>query len=78
MAITDKEIRVDARPDGSSSRDSTDEGDGEQRMTKAKWLAILALGLGYTTSFQQGACLGSIVKSIDSALGMFSSNESRI
>jgi hypothetical protein len=51
---------------------STDigDGDGELHMTKAKWLAILSLGLLYTTSFQQGACLGAIVKSIDEALGM--------
>jgi hypothetical protein len=42
---------------------------GEAHMTKAKWLACFALGLSYTTAFQQGACLGAIVKSIDEALG---------
>jgi hypothetical protein len=48
-----------------------DQGEGEARMTKAKWLACFALGLSYTTAFQQGACLGAIVKSIDEALGEF-------
>jgi hypothetical protein len=43
--------------------------EGEAGMTKAKWLACFALGLSYTTAFQQGACLGAIVKSIDEALG---------
>jgi hypothetical protein len=47
------------------------QGDGETRMTKAKWLACLALGLSYTSAVQQGACLGAIVKSIDEALGMY-------
>jgi hypothetical protein len=28
--------------------------EGEARMTKAKWLACFALGLSYTTAFQQG------------------------
>jgi hypothetical protein len=41
----------------------------EPRMTKAKWLACLALGISYTTAFQQGATVGAIVKSIDEALG---------
>jgi hypothetical protein len=48
---------------------SNDQGDGEARMTKAKWLACFALALSYTTAFQQGACLSAIVKSIDEALG---------
>ena len=43
----------------------------EPRMTKAKWLACIALGISYTTAFQQGATLGAIIKSIDEALGMF-------
>jgi hypothetical protein len=46
------------------------EDEGESHMTRAKWLACLALGLSYTTAFQQGACLGAIVKSIDEALGV--------
>jgi hypothetical protein len=46
------------------------EDEGEIGMTRAKWLACLALGLSYTTAFQQGACLGAIVKSIDEALGV--------
>ncbi|QDS74911.1 hypothetical protein FKW77_004056 [Venturia effusa] len=43
--------------------------EGEEGMTRAKWLALIALGIGYTTAFQQGACIGAIVKSIDEALG---------
>jgi hypothetical protein len=41
----------------------------EPRMTKAKWLACIALGISYTTAFQQGATVGAIIKSIDEALG---------
>jgi len=48
---------------------SSQEDEPEAHMTKAKWLACFALGLSYTTAFQQGACLGAIVKSIDEALG---------
>jgi hypothetical protein len=33
-------------------------GEGEEGMTRAKWLALIALGIGYTTAFQQGACIG--------------------
>jgi hypothetical protein len=43
----------------------------EHRMTKAKWLACIALGISYTTAFQQGATVGAIIKSIDQVLGMF-------
>lgn len=32
--------------------------EGEEGMTRAKWLALVALGIGYTTAFQQGACIG--------------------
>jgi hypothetical protein len=42
---------------------------GEAHMTKAKWLAAIALTLAYTTAFQQGACIGGILKSIDEKLG---------
>src|ERR1700735_3839347 len=56
--------KVDQAPDNNI------EDGGESGMTKAKWLACLALGLSYTTAFQQGACLGAIVKSIDEALGV--------
>ena len=55
---------------GDNGANADDQGEGEAKMTKAKWLACLALGLSYTTAFQQGACLGAIVKSIDEALGM--------
>jgi hypothetical protein len=33
-------------------------GEAEEGMTRAKWLALIALGIGYTTAFQQGACIG--------------------
>jgi hypothetical protein len=72
MAANSKDIIVSPKPsDLTSSRGSNedDNGDGELHMTRAKWLAILSLALLYTTSFQQGACLGAIVKSIDEALG---------
>lgn len=46
-------------------------GPGEPRMTRAKWLACLALGLGYTTTFQQIACTATIIKHIDDELGMY-------
>ncbi|KAF1812828.1 MFS general substrate transporter [Eremomyces bilateralis CBS 781.70] len=42
---------------------------GPPGMTKAKWLACIALALGYTTTFQQFACTGSIVRHIDLELG---------
>jgi MFS family permease len=45
--------------------------EGEKKMTKAKWLALFALGTAYMTAVQQGACIGMIVKSIDIALGNF-------
>jgi hypothetical protein len=54
-----------------SSEDKVNNGAGEQRMTRAKWLACIALAVSYTTSFQQAACLGAIIKSIDEALGEF-------
>jgi len=44
-------------------------GDGEPRMSKEKWLAIIALALSYTTSYQQSACTSAIIKQIDNALG---------
>jgi hypothetical protein len=47
----------------------TTELEGDSRMNKAKWLALFALGLSYMTAFQQGACIGAIIKSIDEALG---------
>lgn len=47
---------------------SSDEG-GPEKMTRAKWLACIALGLGYTTAFQQLACTGTILRPIDQELG---------
>jgi hypothetical protein len=59
------------------NRDLDAEDDGDTGMTRAKWLACFALGLSYTTAFQQGACLGAIVKSIDEALGVCHLSASR-
>jgi hypothetical protein len=39
-------------------------------MTKAKWLACVALCLCFTTAFQQNACTSAIVKHIDAELGI--------
>ncbi|KAF2403608.1 MFS general substrate transporter [Trichodelitschia bisporula] len=38
-------------------------------MTRAKWLACIALCFSYTTSFQQNSCTAAILKQIDEALG---------
>jgi hypothetical protein len=39
------------------------------RMSKATWLAAVALGMSLTTAIQQQASTASIVKHIDAALG---------
>lgn len=41
----------------------------ETRMTKAKWLACIALCISYTTAFQQNAVTAAIAKHIDDELG---------
>jgi hypothetical protein len=74
LAPTDK---IDSNQDSETTRTETartldDEEYVEPRMTKAKWLACFALGISYTTAFQQGATLGAIIKSIDQALGLSS------
>ena len=38
-------------------------------MTRAVWLACIALCLSYTTAFQQNSCTSAIVKHIDAELG---------
>jgi hypothetical protein len=43
----------------------------EPTMNRTKWLACIALGLSYTTAFQQNACTAAIVKHIDAELGKF-------
>jgi sulfur relay (sulfurtransferase) DsrC/TusE family protein len=50
---------------------------GEEGMTRAKWLALIALGIRYTTTFQQGTCIRAIIKSIDEALGMINTHRSK-
>lgn len=48
---------------------SDSEEEAPEKMTRAKWLACIALGLGYTTAFQQLACTGTILRPIDQELG---------
>jgi hypothetical protein len=52
--------------DASNSNDSVPE---SARMSKATWLAAVALGMSLTTAIQQQASTASIVKHIDAALG---------
>jgi hypothetical protein len=66
----EKNEKLDVELTGARAPDIDPEDEGESGMTRAKWLACFALGLSYTTAFQQGACLGAIVKSIDEALGV--------
>jgi hypothetical protein len=80
---TDHEITIDPVKGGTTQveekKGSTDGSDvvhvaeagpqGSSHMTKAKWLACIALGFSYTTAFQQNACTAAIVKHIDSELG---------
>ena len=41
----------------------------ETRMTKAKWLACIALCISYSTAYQQNAVTAAIAKHIDDELG---------
>jgi hypothetical protein len=54
-----------------SSSDSSDA--PQHTMTKAVWLACIALGFSYTTAVQQMACTSAIVKHIDAELGISNS-----
>jgi hypothetical protein len=54
--------------------DSTSNGEDnitrpQKTMTRAVWLACIALCLSYTTAFQQNSCTAAIVKHIDAELG---------
>jgi len=63
------ETRVE-QSDGSDTADvRIKRSQTEGHMTKEKWLACIALGLSYTTAFQQNACTAAIVKHIDEELG---------
>ena len=46
----------------------------ETRMTKAKWLACIALCISYSTAFQQNAVTAAIAKHIDDELGIVQSS----
>jgi len=67
----EKEVTVVPAPsnDASDTLSTSSAESGPTRMTRAKWLACIALGLGYTTTFQQLACTGSIIRHIDAELG---------
>jgi hypothetical protein len=41
----------------------------QKTMTKAIWLACIALCFSYTTAFQQNSCTAAIVRHIDAELG---------
>lgn len=68
-----EEVDIDKAPvshiEKARSHEEPTDSQGESRMTKAKWLACIALGLSYTTAFQQHACTATILKHIDDALG---------
>jgi hypothetical protein len=52
-----------------SSNDEDEIARPQKTMTKAIWLACIALCLSYTTAFQQNSCTAAIVKHIDAELG---------
>jgi hypothetical protein len=58
------------KTDSGSDNEQIKSAPPEQHMTKAIWLACIALSLSYTTAFQQNACTAAIVKHIDTELGM--------
>lgn len=58
MANSKSEVAYIETTSKSSPEKSELMGEGEEGMTRAKWLALIALGIGYTTAFQQGACIG--------------------
>jgi hypothetical protein len=71
----EKEIEMgdqgEKRPDKADiSSDDDDVARPQKTMTKAIWLACIALCLSYTTAFQQNSCTAAIVKHIDAELGM--------
>jgi hypothetical protein len=63
------ETQVEDISSNEFERQAVPELQDDSRMNKAKWLALFALGLSYMTAFQQSACIGAIVKTIDEALG---------
>jgi len=66
--LTD-EKDVAQTPDATEVGSQHSDTQGESRMTRAKWLACIALGFGYTTAFQQHACTATIMRHINIALG---------
>jgi hypothetical protein len=62
LEMNDNSITDDASNDTDVEPESTG-------MSKATWLAAIALGMSLTTAIQQQASTASIVKHIDAALG---------
>ncbi len=58
----------------SETASEEDFGPVDSRMSFAKWMACIALGLSYTTAIQQHSCTATIVKHIDIALGTYDDN----
>lgn len=74
VSNTPPQSSIDATNEKTMSPSETElsvssDGPGEARMTKAKWLACIALGLGYTTAFQQHACTATIMRHINKEIG---------
>lgn len=61
----------------SETASEEDFGRVDSRMSFAKWMACIALGLSYTTAIQQHSCTATIVKHIDIALGTVYGNVGR-
>jgi hypothetical protein len=73
VAHPSMEIAADKKPEFEAMEiEDISQNASQQTMTKAVWLACIALGLSYTTSFQQNACTAAIVKHIDTELGTLS------
>jgi hypothetical protein len=73
VAHPSMEIGVDKNPGFEAMEiEDINEHAPQHTMTKAVWLACIALGFAYTTSFQQNACTSAIVKHIDTELGAYS------
>jgi len=69
MAVELIELDIKADSDTNDSSNTIDTEPESTRMSKATWLAAIALGMSLTTAIQQQASTASIVKHIDAALG---------
>jgi hypothetical protein len=67
VELTELEIKDDNATDDTSNNVEAEP--ESTRMSRATWLAAIALGMSLTTAIQQQASTASIVKHIDAALG---------